>query len=230
MFIYFDVTCHYLFTKTKGVSAVLSIHVDPYFKSRNVSDLIDVPITIHVTNFNEESLSSFKENMTKAWSKNQPVIPIIIDSFGGSIYSLLGMISLIELSPVPVATIVMSKAFSAGAMLFSFGTKGYRFIHPDASLLYHSLSACVSGEIENMKTHMDHLDNLNKMIFEKLSRYIGKPKNYLEKIILNKKKDVYFYPQQAIDMGLADYCTVPMLKVELKANIEIQFAKGKEKK
>jgi membrane-bound ClpP family serine protease len=52
----------------------------------------DLPITIRVRKFDEPSAKEFSNLMNKAQNSGQPVVPVIIDSYGGQVYSLMSMI------------------------------------------------------------------------------------------------------------------------------------------
>ena len=63
----------------------------------------------------------------------------------GEVYSLMAMISVIKHAEIPVATIVEGKAMSCGAILFSFGEEGKRFMCPHATLMIHDVSSMDRG-------------------------------------------------------------------------------------
>jgi ATP-dependent Clp protease protease subunit len=96
-------------------------------------ELNRTPVIIRVNKFDEKSAQEFSEKMSDAHNTGQPVIPIVIDSYGGQVYSLMAMISEIEHAELPVATIVEGKAMSCGAILFSFGNKDMRFMDPECN-------------------------------------------------------------------------------------------------
>ena len=100
----------------------------------------DLPIVIRVNKFDEASARSFSNLMTKAQNTGQPIVPIVIDSYGGQVYSLMSMVSDINSSRVPVATIVQGKDMSCGALLFSFGAEGHRYMDTDSTLIIHDVS------------------------------------------------------------------------------------------
>ena len=79
--------------------------------------------------------------MALAHSTGQKVIPVVIDSYGGQVYSLMSMIAAIESAELPVATIVEGKAMSCGAVLLSFGEQGMRFADPHATVMIHDVSS-----------------------------------------------------------------------------------------
>ena len=91
------------------------------------------PVMIRVNDFTEEAAADFAAKMGVAQNTGQPVIPVIIDSYGGQVYSLMSMIAAIKNSRIPVATIVEGKAMSCGVILASCGAKGMRYISEDAT-------------------------------------------------------------------------------------------------
>ena len=104
------------------------------------------PIVIRVNKFDEESAAKFSAQMSAAQSTGQTMIPIVIDSYGGQVYSLMSMIANIKSSKIPVATIVEGKAMSCGALLFSYGVSGYRFMDKHATIMIHDVSSGARGK------------------------------------------------------------------------------------
>ena len=105
--------------------------------------------------FCEESAVKFRKDLEAAEDaairNEQPIIPISIDSYGGAVYSLLGMIDAIEHCSLPVATIVESKAMSCGAFLFACGAPGHRYVGPNATVMIHTVSSGDFGKIDELK-------------------------------------------------------------------------------
>ena len=90
--------------------------IDPKIKVKKVDDLIELPHTVLVNKFDEDSAKLFRNRLQIALNSGQPVIPVVIDSYGGQVYSLLSMIGTIKASPVPcVATVLTGKAMSCAA-------------------------------------------------------------------------------------------------------------------
>ena len=106
------------------------------------------PIIIRVNKFDEKSATDFATKMALAHNSGQQVIPIVIDSYGGQVYSLMSMVAAIEASDLPVATIVEGKAMSCGAVLLTFGEQGMRFAAPNATVMIHDVSSGGHGKIE----------------------------------------------------------------------------------
>lgn len=198
------------------------IEVDPRIKVKNLVDLIDQPIVIRLKKFNEEGTDKFSEDLSKAHDTGQPVIPIVVDSYGGQVYSMLGMISEIQNCRLPVATIVESKAMSAGAILFGLGNDGLRYMAPHATLMVHEVSSFQYGKVEDLKADVDETDRLNTYILELLVKSCGKPKDYFLDIIHEKGHvDWYLDAKEAKKHNICNHIRLPSFDV--KVNVDYKF-------
>jgi len=177
------------------------------------------PIIIRVNKFDEESAKEFTDLMSRAQNTGQSVIPVVIDSYGGQVYSLMSMISAIRASRIPVATIIEGKAMSCGALLFSFGAEGMRYMDPDATLMIHDVSTGAIGKIEEVKADAKEGERLNKKVYEMMARNCGKPADYFLKLVHDRgHADWYLEAQEAKTHNLANELRIPTLtcKVDLK--------------
>ena len=123
----------------------------------NVSPLIKEielrksPTIIRVNKFDEDSAKKFAEQMALAHNTGQKVIPVVIDSYGGQVYSLMSMIASIKSSDLPIMTVIEGKAMSCGAILFSFGSEGMRYMDKNSTLMIHDVSSGAFGKVEEME-------------------------------------------------------------------------------
>lgn len=181
---------------------------------------INTPITVYVSGtVNESSARSFASDMRAAHETGQPVIPIVIRSFGGSVYSLFSMIDVIKNAKVPVATIVVGKAMSAGAALLTCGTDGMRYASPHATIMIHEVSSAVSGKAGSIKADAAEVARLNKLMLRIMSTNIGKKKNYLSNIIHSEgHADWYLTPKEAMKHGIIDHIGVPEFEINITVN------------
>ena len=199
------------------------IEVDPRIKVKNLADLLEQPVVIRLKKFNEDGTDKFSEDLNKAHETGQPVVPIVVDSYGGQVYSVLGMISEIQNSQLPVATIVESKAMSAGAILFGLGNEGLRYMAPHATLMIHEVSSFQFGKVEDLKADVDETDRLNSYIFEILSKNCGKGKNYFLDIIHDKgHADWYLTAKEAKKHNLCNHIGLPTFNV--KVSVDYKFS------
>lgn len=177
---------------------------------------------IRVNKFDEDAAKKFALEIGQAHNTGQKVIPVIIDSYGGQVYSLMSMIAAIKHAEIPVATIIEGKAMSCGAILFSFGTQGYRFMDPDATLMIHDVSSMDFGKVEELKAGAQEADRLNAKVYRMMAQNAGKKDDYFLKIVDKKKHaDWFLDADEAKKHGLANHLRVP--KISIKVSVDIDF-------
>lgn len=196
------------------------VKIDPRLHVKKLEDLLDEPKVIRVMDFDEEALEEFEEDMDEACSTGQPIVPVVIDSYGGSVYSALGMIASIENCPLPVATIVTSKAMSAGACLFCFGTEGHRYMHPEAWLMIHEARGFIGGSVEEVKIEARQMDELNQRVYRRISKHLGHDADYLSRLIReNCHMDWYLTAKDARKHNIANVLKVPRFEIQVSLNV-----------
>tara|TARA_R100001129_G_scaffold153642_1_gene116203 strand:- start:356 stop:961 length:606 start_codon:yes stop_codon:yes gene_type:complete len=180
----------------------------------------DLPVVIRLNKFDEPSAKAFSAAVMKAQNTGQPVLPIIIDSYGGQVYSLMSMISDIKHSRIPVATIVQGKAMSCGAILFSFGAEGMRYMDPDATVMIHDVSSMERGKVEEVKASAEETERLNKKIYHMMAENCGQHKDYFLNIVHEKgHADWFLEADECKKHNLANHLHMP----ELKINATVKF-------
>ena len=196
--------------------------LDPLLKECDLRN--GLPVIIRVNKFDESSAKSFFEQMSKAHNTGQPVVPIVIDSYGGQVYSLMSMISDIKHSDLPVATIVQGKAMSCGALLFSFGKEGSRYMDPHATVMIHDVASMNRGKVEEIKAAAGESDRLNKKLYQMMAKNCKKSKNYFLNLIHEKgHADWFLDADSCIEHNLANHLYVPNLNISV--NVKIDFDK-----
>jgi len=181
------------------------------------------PVIVRVNKFDEKAAKDFQDQMALAHNTGQKVIPIVIDSYGGQVYSLMAMISAIKHADLPVATIIEGKAMSCGAILFSFGEQGLRFMDPDATLMIHDVSSMAWGKVEEIKVSAEETDRLNKIVYTMMARNCGKKDDYfLKKVHTKGHADWFLDAEEAKKHGMANQLRVPKLSISVDVNIELE--------
>ena len=181
------------------------------------------PIIIRVNKFDEDAAKAFSQEIAQAHNTGQNVIPVVIDSYGGEVYSLMAMISAIKHAEIPVATIIEGKAMSCGAILFSFGTQGYRFMDPDATIMIHDVSSMDMGKVEELKAEALEADRLNTIVYKMMAQNCGKADDYFMKIVDKKKHaDWFLDAKQAKRHGMANHLRVPKFAINVVVDIDFE--------
>lgn len=194
-----------------------------------ISDLHVEPYVVRITEgFDPEMTTKFQEDFDKALHRNHQIIPVVIDSYGGQVYSLLQIISIFKSSPLPVATICTGKAMSCGAMLFMFGHNNLRFMSEEATLMLHEVSSFTMGKVEEIKSDAKEVDRINKKIFTEAAKHIGKPANYfLDLLHNNNHSEIYMTAKMAKSHNICNHIGVPTLVTEVKVEQKLSV-NGKE--
>ena len=182
------------------------------------------PVIIKVNEFTEASADEVATLVARAQNTGQDVLPVVIDSYGGQVYSLLSMIASLRTSKIPVATIVTGKAMSCGAILFSCGAEGMRFMDPDATVMIHDVSSGMYGKVEELSADVDEAKRLNKKIYKILAQNCGKKESYFQKIMDKKNHvDWFLEADECVKHNLANHVRVPEFRVNVKVEMEFDY-------
>lgn len=202
---------------------MIQYSIDPKIKPRKIEELIDPPSVVLVNKFDEPSAKEFREHFTRAVNTGQKIVPIVIDSFGGHVYSLFSMLATIKQSPVPVATIATGKAMSCGAILFSAGAEGHRYMDQFATLLIHDVSSTALGKVEEIKASSEEVERLNQIVYKMMAKNIGKPEDYFLKIVHERgHADLYLSPEECKAHNLANHIRIPTFKVKISSEVAFE--------
>ena len=193
----------------------------PLLKDKELID--DLPIVIRVRKFDEGAAKEFSAAVSKAQNTGQPVLPIIIDSYGGQVYSLMSMISDINASRIPVATIIQGKAMSCGALLFSFGKEGMRYMDPDATLMIHDVSSMSIGKVEEIKANAEETERLNQKVYKMMAKNCGHHEDYFLDIIHEGgHADWFLEADECLKHNLTNHLHVPELRIEVRVKFDFK--------
>ena len=133
--------------------------------------------------------------------KRDQDINLYINSPGGVVDDTLAMYDIMKFLTCDVATYCIGRAESGGAIVLAAGTKGKRFILPNAKVMVHQPYGGVYGQTADIEIQAEEIlktkDNLNKI----LSKCTGQS---IERITEDAERDKFFSAQEAKDYGLVD--------------------------
>lgn len=192
--------------------------VDPKIRAKH-NDLIEEAIVVVVNTFDDDGVKQFREDMHKAHHTGQPLIPVLIDSYGGSVYGCLNMVSHLKKASLPIHTIITGKAMSAGAILFGMGKT--RWMAEHATLMLHDAATWTGGKTEEVKSDAKELERLNKLIFNLLAENCDQKQDYFEKLIHDKgHADWFLTPKEAKKHRICTHIGIPELTVKVSVSYE----------
>lgn len=128
-------------------------------------------------------------------------IEIYINSPGGSVTSTLAIIDTMSYIKPDISTVCVGIAASGAAMVLSAGTKGKRYILPNAEVMIHQPMGGAEGQATDIAITAKHIlktkENLNKMLAENT----GQP---LKKIEADADRDFFMSADEAKKYGIVD--------------------------
>ena len=187
---------------------------------KSFPDVFAAPLTIYVNEFDEESVAKFKKDMEAAQNTGQDVIPIVIDSYGGYVYSLLAMIDIIQQCPTTVATIGLGKMMSCGSVLLTCGCEGYRYASPNSTVMIHDVSSWAGGKNEEIQSSAAQTNKLKKKIFEIMAKNCGHEKSYfLDKLFQKHHAEWYLSSAEAKKENIIQNIKVPSFNIDIKVDV-----------
>jgi ATP-dependent Clp protease protease subunit len=197
--------------------------------SLKIVELRQDPIMINITSIDEETAAEFREAMSMAHNSGQDVIPIVIDSYGGNIHSLISMIDTIKNSHKKVATIITGKALGCAAILAAMGSPGYRFISKNSSIMLNNLTKEVATKNDNFKPDIREVERLYNLICEILDDNCQQKLGYFKDLIKDKGGcDWYLEAADTIDFKLMDHIGSPWFEVNIRPEYEFDGIAYKE--
>lgn len=128
-------------------------------------------------------------------------IHMYINSPGGSVTDGLAILDTMHLVKCPVHTYCVGQCASMAAMLLAGGEKGHRYALENSRIMLHMVSSGISGQILDMKIHVNESERLNDKLFELLSKYTGQTIKKLKTVC---DRDYYMSASEAIKFGLID--------------------------
>ena len=182
------------------------------------------PVIHWVKNFDEDSGKQLFEAVGDAVNLGQPVLPVVIDSYGGQADGLMAMIEAFRSSPIPVATVVVGKAMSCGAMLAAMGTRGQRYVSPYSRILVHHISTFAAGQVPQVKEDVRQSEQLERHVFGLVDRHCGhEPGFLLDQLKPREGADWYLSPSEAVGLKLADHVGVPTFDIKVAVTMSLSL-------
>ena len=128
-------------------------------------------------------------------------ISLYINSPGGSVSAGMAIYDTMQYIKCDVSTICMGMAARMGAFLLSSGTKGKRYVLPNAEVMIHQPSGGAKGQATDIKIVADHILRTKAKLNKILAENTGKP---IEVIAADTERDNFMTAEEALEYGLVD--------------------------
>ncbi len=129
-------------------------------------------------------------------------IYLYINSPGGSITAGMAIYDTMQYVPNDIVTVGIGMAASMGQLLLTAGTKGKRYITPNARVLLHQPHGGFGGTSSDIQTQAALILDMKKRLAEITAAQTGKT---VEQINADGDRDRWFNAQEALDYGFVDH-------------------------
>jgi ATP-dependent Clp protease protease subunit len=152
----------------------------------NVNDIINL-----IYEINEEDIKK---------TQVEP-IKLIINSFGGEVYSGLALIDTIDNSRTPIFTICYGTAMSMGLIVYAAGHE--RYASKNATFMYHEAAYPIEGKVAHHKQELKEVERIDKICDEYLVSKTKLTQETLDNIKITQS-EWYFDVDMATKYGIVD--------------------------
>lgn len=128
-------------------------------------------------------------------------VHLYINSPGGSVTAGLSIYDTMRFIKPDVSTMCIGQAASMGAFLLSGGTKGKRFILPNARTMIHQPSGGAQGQATDIEIQAKEILFLRERLNGLLSEHTGQSMEVIER---DTERDRFMSAEQSAEYGLVD--------------------------
>ena len=128
-------------------------------------------------------------------------IQLYINSPGGSVYDGLAIYDTMKYIKPDVQTIGSGLQASMGAFLLSSGTKGKRYLLPNARVMIHQPSSGTQGKVTDQEISLREALQLKENLAKMMAKNTGQK---LDKVKADMERDYWMSANEAVKYGVAD--------------------------
>jgi ATP-dependent Clp protease protease subunit len=128
-------------------------------------------------------------------------VHLYINSPGGSVTAGLSIYDTMRFIKPDVSTMCIGQAASMGAFLLSGGTKGKRYILPNARTMIHQPSGGAQGQATDIEIQAKEILFLRERLNGLLADHTGQTMEVIER---DTERDRFMSAEQSVEYGLVD--------------------------
>ena len=128
-------------------------------------------------------------------------VNLYINSPGGVVDQTLAVFDTMQFLGSEVATYCIGQAASGAAVILMAGTKGKRYILPNAKVMLHQPYGGITGQAEDIRIQADEVLRDKARLNEIIASCTG---NSVKKVAEDTERDRYMTAQEALEYGIVD--------------------------
>ncbi len=132
-------------------------------------------------------------------------INIYIHTDGGATTGMANIYDVMQMVHAPIKTILLGKAFSAGAWILAAGTKGKRYALRSSKVMIHGSQFIfpIPGlDLTNSKNYLEFVDSENDVMLKVLAKHTGQT---FEKVKADCQTEHWMDAKAAKEYGIIDH-------------------------
>lgn len=169
-----------------------------------VTDLFTNRKVLLFGEIDEATVYAFAMQMMSLMEDEQSEIDIYVNSPGGEVNAGLAIYDLIQVCRAPINMYCIGMAASMGALIFSSGQKGRRYMLPHSKVMIHEplIPHGIGGSASSIKNTADSILQTRELLNGILAKNSGKT---IEEINKATEHDNFMTAEEAIRFGLCDH-------------------------
>jgi ATP-dependent Clp protease protease subunit len=128
-------------------------------------------------------------------------ISIYINSPGGFVYDAFAIYDTMKFIKNDIQTVGIGVQASAAAFILSSGTKGKRFLLPNATVMIHQPSSGTSGKVTDQEIDLQESLRIKHLLESIIAENTSQP---IERVHADMERDKWLTSQEAKDYGIVD--------------------------
>ena len=132
-------------------------------------------------------------------------INIYIHTNGGASTGMANIYDVMQMIHAPIKTILIGKAYSAGAWILAAGTKGKRYALRSSKVMIHGTQFVfpIPGfDFTNSKNYLEFIDEENDAMLKVMAKHTGQP---FEKVKADCQTEYWMDAKAAKEYGIIDH-------------------------
>lgn len=193
---------------------------------QDISRNFEAPVIVQIGDFDELGEAKFDTAIQQAVNLKQPIIPVVINSYGGSVYSLLHIVdtlNALQEKGIIVATIGLGKSMSCGAILLAMGSPGFRYATENTTVLVHDIATKSGGKLPDIVNEAQEMQRLSAVVFGMMAKRANRPESFFLDLLKNSGHiDMYLSADKSKELGIIDHVGLPTLKIKVETKVWLE--------
>jgi len=145
------------------------------------------------------SLLKYRDSEDYTSNLDEP-INLVLNSPGGEIHEMMGLIDYINSLSQPINIIVRGKAFSAAAVVLA-SASGQRMASANSTIMFHQPRSMMEGKLTDVAATLEYVHKIEQSVYNLLANKSNRDAIWWKD---NMRSDLYLTAEEAKEIGVID--------------------------